>query len=74
MKATRVPAPVHLEMNQDEAELFALFLSSLVEMHDNRYGRMLTELENVGVKPTKNAKIEHDGYCNLWIRYDKTPM
>jgi hypothetical protein len=73
MKATRVPSPIKLEVTVEEAELFALFLSSLVDMTDNRYGRMLLELENVGIKPTKNAKIETDGHCKLWIRYT-SPM
>jgi hypothetical protein len=74
MKATRVPAPINLEVSQEEAELIALLLSSLLDTTDNRIGRMVTELENVGVRPTGNAKIEHDGYCKLWIRYFPTPM
>ena len=74
MKATRVPAPINLEVTQEEAELIALLFSSLIDTTDNRFGRIVTELENVGVKPTGNAKIEHDGYCKLWIRYFPKPM
>lgn len=76
MKATRIPTPITLEMDQQEAEMIAFLLKNVKAYSrstQNMMNNMLNVLENVGVTPDKDRCITYYG-GDFYIAYDVKPL